>query len=74
MRLPELLLTCSWLVADVAAAADDEADGADEADEALYKQCNKIQLFSSTSCTLFRLLFASKQAAKKQTWKTDGVE
>lgn len=29
----------------------------DEADEApLYKQCNKIQLFSSTSCTLFRLL------------------
>lgn len=73
MRLPELLLTCSWLVADVAAAAaaDDEADGADEA---LYKQCNKIQLFSSTSCTLFRLLFASKQAAKKQTWKTDRVE
>lgn len=72
MRLPELLLTCSWLVADVAAAAaDDEADGADEA---LYKQCNKIQLFSSTSYTLFRLLFASKQAAKKQTWKTDRVE
>ncbi|KNC23640.1 hypothetical protein FF38_13236 [Lucilia cuprina] len=30
---------------------------ADEADEALYKQCNKIQLFSVTSCILFRLLF-----------------